>query len=139
MTVTPDTAETPAVQIALEARRDQLFGERPDLVAELAGCQHRAAELQADIDFIDRQLVELDAALAARPTAGYPVMMLHLPGDAVEFMRRSTGPAVMVLQSTGVPALLVDRGGLLYQAFTPEHDASVGFQFLAYPLAVVQR
>ena len=67
MTVTPDTSETPAVQNAFEMYRRSLIADLPDLVRRATAQRGAADSAEADVAWVERQLTELDAALAGPP------------------------------------------------------------------------
>lgn len=136
MTVAPISDETPAVQIALEARRDKLATDRPDLVDELVAAEHRAAELKSDIAYVDRQLVELDAALAGPPTAlGRLTFDDDLP--LARYVQNANVPAVVVIDPYAVPFVVFVSDGGHTKAFTPSRGGWQSLTDMAYPVEVV--
>jgi len=134
---TPDTSETPAVRAALEQARRRYAEDLPGLVRKAANRRELLAADESDVAFVERQLVELDAALAAAPAGGFPVMLLMSPIEATEFVYRFTGPAVVVLDGQGVPALLFRSDGSP-AALTPRYGSPVTLATLAFPLMVVE-
>lgn len=144
MTVTSDLGEPSAVQIAIEHRRRTLGKDRTEALAliEKARCDLEAA--QHDVDWIDRQLVELDAALAD-PTPVEPgivtLVELETLTEAVVFVHEHG--TQLVLMSTGRRALVWESGpptSTLCARWVDDTPTSAVFlagPVLAFPLTVV--
>lgn len=137
MTVTPETTETPAVQIALQEYRR-------DIMRRLDDCMRRAArnrlELAADdasIAGLENELAEIEAALAGNPNN--TTLTLADADAAKSYVRAAKVPAVIALQPDGVPALLwiaEDEDRVVVQ--TPEFGSVASLALVNFPLTVVQ-
>ncbi|MBN9375398.1 MAG: hypothetical protein J0I40_08430 [Cellulomonas sp.] len=107
MTTTTDTTDTTAVQIALEERRRHLAGDLPRLV-RIAAERHSVADsADDDVAWVERQLTELDAALAG-PTPSLPIP------DGPKMLRETLSAAQSAIAASP------------YTERRPEHVARLG-------------